>query len=162
MSGAVDAEMVNAFLGGTINVLKTMCQTVPVSGKASLKTEREPGGDISGAIPLTGDKRGIVVLSFSKEAIITIVSRMLYEEKSEIDAEVKDAVGEITNMIAGDSRKNLEALGMKLEAGIPEIFLNGSGNIYSNISESAKTVAIPLKTDKEESFSVEFTFEQIN
>jgi len=58
--------MVNAFIEVKLNVLKTMCQTVPVTGKTVLKKSRGIGGDIHGTIPLTGDKRGVVVLSFSK------------------------------------------------------------------------------------------------
>ncbi len=159
MSKPINAAVVNAFIEGTKNVLGTMCQTNPVIGKPSLKSNSSLFGDVTGAISLTGENNGLVVLSFSKEAACTIVSRMLYEEKSDIDDDVMDAVGEMTNMITGDSRKRLSENGMNYEAGIPTVVSGENHKISAMVSDDAATVVIPFKTDKDEAFNVEFTFE---
>ena len=47
------------------------------------------------------------------------VTNMLGEEIEEMNEEIKDAVGEITNMISGQARKKLDEQGMSLKAAIP-------------------------------------------
>lgn len=162
MTQVFDVNSLNAFLEGTENVLKTMCQTTPVSGKPHLRKDSSCKGDISGTISLTSqDQRGSVTLAFSKDAALFIVSRMLSEEKTWLDKEVKDAVGELTNMIAGDSRKNLSAHGMKFEAGIPMVIIGPDHEIYTEVSGTAPVISIPFSVDEEHPFSIDFSFEII-
>lgn len=161
MSKAFDVKVINAFLEGTTNVLQTMCMTSAIAGKPLLKKEKTLSGDVSGFIPLTGSaQKGVAVLTFSKPAILLIVSRMLSEEFKLINSEIKDAVGELTNMIAGDSRKRLEALGMKLEAGIPTVVIGKNHEVFTMVPDSTPTIAIPFKTDKGDVFMVEFTLQE--
>jgi chemotaxis protein CheX len=161
MSQIFDAALMNAFLDGAIDVLKTMCRTDPKPLKPALKKKRVLSGDVSGVISLRGSgMHGIVVLSFSKAAILRIVSRMLMEEHTEISAEIKDAVGELTNMIAGSSRRNLEAVGLPFEAGIPTIVMGAHHDVFTIVSERAPTISIPFETDRGEPFRVEFTLEE--
>ena len=54
----MDVRFVNAFLEGTINVLKTMAFIEPRPGKPYLKQDSMAVGDISGIIGLTGSARG--------------------------------------------------------------------------------------------------------
>lgn len=155
-----DVNIMNAFLEGTLNVLKTMCGSDPLPGKPFLKENKKSTGDVSGCIALTGDDRhGVVVISFSRDAILLIVSRMLSEEKTWIDKEVKDAVGELTNMIAGDSRKNLAAHGLNFQAGIPMVIVGSDYEIYTDVSKKAPVFSIPFKLDKDHPFFVDFAFE---
>lgn len=161
MNKVFDVKVINAFLDGTTNVLQTMCMTSANAEKPLLKKEKTLSGDVSGFIPLTGAaQKGVAVLTFSKKAILLVVSRMLSEDIKEINSEIKDAVGELTNMIAGDSRKRLEALGMKLEAGIPTVVIGKNHEVFTMVSDSAPTIAIPFKTDKGDLFTVEFTLEE--
>lgn len=46
---------------------------------------------------------------------------MLGEEIDTINGDIKDAVGEITNMVSGVARKNLEAQGFNITAAIPTV-----------------------------------------
>ncbi len=155
-----DVNVLNAFLEGTQNVLKTMCQTSPAPGKPALKKEKALMGDVSGAISLTSPHtHGVFIISFSKGAILTIVSRMLGENYSDVNGDVKDAVGELTNMIAGNSRKELANIGLSFEAGIPTIVVGANHEVFMKVSEKAPIINIPFTTDDGHAFSVEFTFE---
>ncbi len=157
-----DVKVLNAFLAGTVNVLTTMCQTNPLTGKPSLKKSKALTGDVSGAISLTGTgMRGVFIITFSRGAILLIVSRMLGERYAGITDEIKDAVGELTNMIAGNSRKELAQIGMPFEAGIPTIVVGVNHSVYMKVSESAPVITIPFTVDGGFAFSVEFTFEQV-
>src|SRR5512137_443861 len=117
----MNVMFINPFLEGTLSVLKTMAFVEPRAGKPYLKMDNLAKGDISGIIDLTGSAAGSLALSFSEGAILRIVSNMLGEDLKSINNDVKDVVGELTNMVSGVARKNLEAEGYYIQAAIPTI-----------------------------------------
>ena len=117
----MNVQFINPFLEGTIDVLKTMAMLEPTVGKPYLKKGNQAKGDVSGIIGMTGSARGSLALSFSEKSILMIVSNMLGETYTEINDEVRDAVGEITNMISGVARKKLESQGYNILAAIPTV-----------------------------------------
>jgi len=62
-----------------------------------------------------------VVVSFTKGCAQKVVFSLRMQESTEISDEIKDAVGEITNMISGDELKHLPESGHKFEARIPTV-----------------------------------------
>lgn len=150
------AEFVNPFLKGTINVLKTMAFVDPKPGKPYIKKDRMSIGDISGIIGLTGSMQGAVVVSFSKECAIKVISSMMGEPYDDLNDEVRDAVGEVTNMISGDARRSLAELGSNFEAGIPTVIV-GKGHEITSMGKGP-CLAIPFKIDGED-MNVEVSFE---
>lgn len=150
------ADFVNPFLNATMNVLSMMASVKPVPGKPFLKKDNKAHGDISGVIGLTGSSKGVVVITFSKEAALKIVSSMLGETYTELNSDISDAVGEITNMISGDARRELAEKGYNFEAGLPSI-IKGPGHEIENITKGP-TVAIPFDLEGAK-FVVETSFE---
>jgi len=141
----MDVRYINPFLEGTIEVLKTMAFLEPRPGKPFLKTGNNAQGDITGIIGLTGKVKGSLALTFAEECILKIVSNMLGEDKTKIDPEIKDAVGEITNMVSGVARKKLEALGLQVFAAIPTV-VSGKGHSVSHVL-GGPSLIIPFETD---------------
>jgi chemotaxis protein CheX len=141
----MDVRFVNAFLEGTITVLKTMAFIEPRPGKPYLKQDNMAVGDISGIIGLTGSARGSLALSFSERCILRVVSNMLGEEITNLNPEIQDAVGEITNMISGAARKNLEAKGFNITAAIPTVVF-GKGHSIIHVM-GGPSIIIPFATD---------------
>ncbi len=117
----MEVKFINPFLEGTVSVLKTMAFVEPHPGVPYLKKGNAAHGDISGIIGLTGAARGSLALSFSEACILKIVSNMLGEEITTMNDDVSDAVGEITNMISGVSRKLLANEGLNISAAIPTV-----------------------------------------
>ncbi len=117
----MDVRFINPFLEGTVSVIKTMAFLDPIPGKPFLKKDNLARGDISGIIGMTGKVKGSLALSFSEACILKVVSNMLGEEINSINGEIKDAVGEITNMVSGAARKKLEAIGFVITAAIPTV-----------------------------------------
>ncbi len=152
----MNAELINPFLKATVNVLSMMAFVKPVPGKPFLKHDNKAQGDISGVIGMTGHARGVVVFSLSEGAALKIVSSMLSESFTELNAEVSDAVGELTNMISGDARRELATKGFKFEAGLPSI-IKGKGHIVESMTKGP-TIAIPFDIDGA-AFVVETSFE---
>jgi chemotaxis protein CheX len=140
----MDVKFINPFLEGTVSVLKTMAMTEPIAGKPYLKKDNQSRGDVSGIIGFTGSARGSLAISFSKSSILKIISNMLGENYCEINGEVRDAVGEITNMISGVARKNLEAQGLNIQAAIPTI-VSGENHAILHVL-GGSSIIIPFET----------------
>ena len=101
----MDVTLVNPFIDATLHVLETMASTKARAGKPYLKKDFVAKGDVSGVIGLTGETSGTISVSFTENSILAIVSSMFNEEMTELNDEIKDAVGEIANMISGQARR---------------------------------------------------------
>lgn len=141
----MDVRFINCFVDGTMDVLKTMAFIEPRPGKPYLKKENAAQGDVSAIIGLTGDAKGSLALSFSASCIIKIVSNMLGEDIGEINGDVRDAVGEITNMVSGVSRKCLESQGFNVVAAIPTVVAGKNHSIRHVLG--GPSIIIPFETD---------------
>ena len=124
----MNVAFINPFLEATVKVLQTMAFTEPHVNEPFLKA-RTPlaQGDITGIVGLTGDMHGSLAVSFSEAAILQVVSNMFGEVYKEINDDVRDAVGEITNMICGDARRSLAEQGHQFQAAIPTV-IDGKGH----------------------------------
>jgi chemotaxis protein CheX len=151
----MNVDLINPFLKATINVLKMMAMVDAKPGKPFLKNDPVALGDVSGIIGVTGDTEGSLAVTFTEPCIVSIVSNMLGEQFETINADIKDAVGEITNMISGDARRELGEAGMFLEAAIPTV-VSGREHSVDHISNSP-TIVIPFETP-DGSFNVEVCF----
>ena len=153
----MDVTLINPFIDATLNVLETMAFTKAEAGKPYLKNDQVARGDVTGVIGLIGETSGTISVSFSEKCILAIVSNMFGEEMKEMNNEIKDAVGEIANMISGQARKKLEELGRSLQAAIPTVIM-GKNHAITHVT-SHPVVAIPFGTDNGE-FTVEVCFEE--
>ena len=139
------AEFINPFLEATISVLKTMAFLEAIPGKPSMKKGNSSVGDVSGIVGITGEVEGSLCITFSKECILFIISQMLGAQLKDINEEVKDAVGELTNMISGDSRRRLQELGHVFQGAIPSV-ISGKGHEVKHITKGPILV-IPFSTE---------------
>jgi len=142
----MDVKFINPFLDATIHVLKTMAFIEPIPGRPYLKEDNLARGDVSGIIGFTGAATGSMALSFSEGCILKIVSNMLGEDIQEVNGEIEDAVGEITNMVSGAARKNLESLGLSISAAIPTV-ISGKGHSVSHVM-IGPCIIIPFETER--------------
>lgn len=141
----MDVQFINPFLEGTINVIRTMAFIEPRAGKPFLKNGDCAKGDISGIIGIAGSVRGSFALSFSEGCIVKLVSNMLGEEISIINDDIKDAVGEITNMVSGAARQKLDQMGISLTAALPTV-VTGKGHTIVHLL-GGPSLVIPFETD---------------
>jgi chemotaxis protein CheX len=141
----MDVKFINPFLEGTIEVLKTMAFVDPRPGKPYLKKHNLAKGDVSGIIGITGTIKGSLALSFSTGSILKIVSNMLGEEMTSINGDIRDAVGELTNMVSGAARKKIEEMGFSLSASIPTVVSGQEHSIMHVLG--GPSVVIPFETD---------------
>ena len=152
----MDVKVINPFIEATLHVLETMASTKAASGKPYMKKDKVAAGDVSSVIGLTGGTRGTISVAFTEDCILPIVTRMFGEKMDSLNDEVKDAVGEIANMISGQARIKLEEGGLSLKAAIPTVIM-GKGHTVNHIS-SQPVIAVPFKTS-EGQFTVEVCLE---
>ena len=144
----MNVEFINPFINGALNVMETMAFMKAKAGKPYLKKGDNAVGDVSGILGLTGTNNGLkgsLAVSFSEKAILKIVSNMLGEEHDNIDDEVRDAAGEITNMISGQARKELSEKGRSIEASIPTV-VAGKGHTIKHLKSAS--IIIPFELDE--------------
>jgi len=118
----MNAEFINPFINALINVMATMAQIQLIPGKPKRKEDDKAGGDISGLIGMVGENiQGSLSISFEEGLVLEIMEKMLGEKPASIDSDVKDMVGEITNMICGGAKNELSQKGYEFGMATPMI-----------------------------------------
>ena len=153
----MDVKLVNPFINATINVLETMAFMNVEAGKPYLKQDNVAVGDVSGVLGLTGVANGTIAVTFEEKCILKVVSNMFGENMDKLNNEIADAVGELTNMISGQARRELEEIGKVFKAAIPSV-ITGRDHTITHYTQGPK-IAIPFNTNSGE-FTIEVCFER--
>ena len=142
----------------TARVLQTMAFTESQRGELVIKTRNEPvQGDVTGIIGWTGTMKGCLTISFSEGAILHILSTMFGEPCKQINQEVQDAVGELSNMISGDARRTLEDQGYLFQGALPTVVLGKGMRIVHMIK--GPSYVVPFRVAGDQVFFVQACFE---
>jgi chemotaxis protein CheX len=136
---AMTAEFVNPVLAAVKSVFESMLACTPRRTGLVLKENMSPRYELSAVIGVSGRVAGTVVLSHSSQTAFAILDRLVGIQTTEITAEVRDAVGELTNMIAGRAKAGLEHLSMTLA--LPTV-VTGKNHVIS-FGSAAQTICIP-------------------
>lgn len=153
----MDVKIINPFIEATLHVLSSMAFTKASAGKPYLKKDTVAKGDVTGIVGLIGEASGTISVSFTEECILAIVSNMFGEEMKTINDEVKDAVGEILNIVSGQARKKLETTGKLLKGAIPTV-IAGKDHTITHITKQP-IVAVPFETENG-AFTIEICIEE--
>jgi len=93
-------------------------------------------------IGLAGDLKGILAIQCPGAVAMGITSAMLGMEVTELGGDVKDAIGEIANMVAGGLKEGLIPAGKKIELAIPTTVIGTS--VRTSGLSGASRVMIPF------------------
>jgi chemotaxis protein CheX len=137
------AEYINPFVTAAAEVFSTMLQCELTRGKLAIGNGAQPTMDISGVIGLSGRATGTVVLSLDRAVALSATEILLGQKCTSIDGDVIDAVGELTNMVAGRAKAGLEHLAMSLA--LPTV-ITGKNHVIS-FGSATQTLAIPFTCD---------------
>jgi chemotaxis protein CheX len=136
----VNVDYINPFVAATIKVFRVMLRCEIERKELSLKQHTRPAFDISGVIGLTGKAVGTVVLSMEREVAIRATEVMLEQRPSSLDADVSDSIGELTNIVAGNAKAQLERYEMSLT--IPTVIIGK--NHHVDFPRSVTPIVIPF------------------
>ena len=116
----MNSRLIQPFYNALEQVLATMAQLNTSPGLPLIKSDSLASGAVSGLIALSSESmKGSMAISFSRELILDIFQRMLGEEHVNIDDQICDLVGEITNMVTGAAKPVLVDLGINLDLSRP-------------------------------------------
>ena len=141
----MDVKFINPFLIATQNVFKTMLSTQINIGKPSVKTNNLTLGEVTGVMGFAGDKKGTFTLSFGRECATYVYKAMIGEDVSTINSDVVDAIGELTNIISGQIRGELEKIGINLRASLPTVVVGQ--NVAINFITPLPVIALLFSFD---------------
>ena len=143
----MDVALVNPFIEGTLHILDTTALVKVKPEPPFLKRDTVHHGDISGLLTVEGDLEATVAISFTKKSILGIVSAMFGEEMTEINEEITDAVGEISNMVAGHVTTKIGELGKKVKVKFVRVVTGRTEEIL-HTEAGSHVVGIPFRTTK--------------
>ena len=136
------AEYINPFIASVKNAFQTMLSTEAQRGAPYLRTAAGSDFCVSGVIGLSGDAVGTVVLNMPTEVAPGVVSALLMDQFTELTADVVDAVGELTNVIAGAAKSKLEEFHMGVS--LPNVVTGNAHTIH--FPKDVTPICVPFKT----------------
>lgn len=148
-----DVEIAKHFIKATSEILSTMAGLTAKPGAPYVKKDQQASGDISAIIGVTGTKNGTISVSFPFASASALVTGMLGDDVLDMEQDMQDAVGEVTNMISGQARAAIAEHGVVLQGSTPSVVV-GKGHQVHHMTK-AIVMAIPFTTDGGE-FTVEF------
>lgn len=149
-----DKNLITAFIEGVTRTLSTMASTPVTPQKPFIEKTHIAKGEIAGIVGMVAPPlRGQLMISYPKPAILQIYENMIGEKPDEINNDIKDAVGELTNQIYGTAKTTLNQLGYKFEMAIPTV-VHGTFTITSKDGYGA-TLVIPFELSNKSVFYVE-------
>lgn len=136
----MNAAFINPFISALLNVMSTMAQTELTPGKPKKKDDDKACGDISGLIGMVGENiQGSLSISIEENLALTIMENMLGEKPSAINADVKDMVGELTNMVCGGAKNELSQKGFEFGMATP-IVVSGKNHTVIHQVDGKKMI----------------------
>lgn len=135
---------INPFFLATTSVFKTMLNLEPQAGVPTAIDELTPVKEANVIIGVTGDLRGSLLYSFSKEMALEMVYIMSGMRMKELDMFVSSALSEVANIISGNALTHLSKNQLICDIAPPQLLI-GTGGSLSMSSERA--ILLPLHTD---------------
>ena len=112
----------------------------PYKNKDSVQTD-----SISGIIGLAGNIKGLLAIHLPTKAALTITTAFLGMDVEEIDEDVRDAIGELANMLGGSLKASLDPKGSEIKLSMPT---SVTGNEYSiDTIADAEEITVPFDLD---------------
>lgn len=137
-------EFINPFIESTLKSLEMMAQITATRDNLALKQDLITTYDISAIVSLTGEVEGSIIVSMPARLACKVASNLLMEDCTAVDQNVQDAIGEMGNIIVGDARRALVAMGKSVTISLPNIVL-GQGHMIAR--KNMPCIAIPFNTD---------------
>jgi chemotaxis protein CheX len=158
----MDEKYINPIITAVKYVFKTMLDIDIEHGIPFIKDNRKLSGDITGVMALSGaegEQRGMLAFSTSRKGALAIYKKLMHQEFQEITAEIIDGTGELTNIISGRARYELEREGVHLYAHVPIIFSGNNAEV--NFITKISVISIPFNffIDEMLQMNVDFMFE---
>ncbi|MBU0665433.1 MAG: chemotaxis protein CheX [Proteobacteria bacterium] len=129
-------------IGATTDIFSTMLMMDLGVGDPLEGAGGEVLSNITSMLGLGGDIRGMLAVHCPAAVAMAITSGFLGMDVDELNEDVKDAIGEIANMVAGNLKVAFAGYDMKIELAIPSSVVGESFRVAG--MQGARRVAVPF------------------
>jgi len=150
-------DITEKIIESTMEIFSTMVMMdVAVAGPA-LKESGTLHDTITGMIGLAGTHKGVLAIHIPNPVAMAITSSFLGMEVDAINDDVRDAVGELANMLGGNVKTILSQNGRDIELSLPSTI---AGHEYGfQAATDVEMIILPFKTENGE-FLIELQLEK--
>jgi chemotaxis protein CheX len=100
---------------------------------------------ISGIIGLAGNTKGLLAIHLPTSVALAVTTAFLGMDVAEIDEDVRDAIGELANMLGGSIKSAIDPKGSEIQLSMPSSI---SGEEYSiDCIADAEEITVPFELD---------------
>jgi len=148
-------EFCKPFVDGLKNVYSTMIFTEIQHGTPVLKEDAIQLSDYSSVMGINGNFeeegkdpipfQGSLVISWPMHTYLKTASKMLMEEYTEYNEEIRDVGMEISNITMGNAKKVVNPLGYKIEMSVPNCVIGENHAVESE--RGTVTIVIPFESE---------------
>jgi chemotaxis protein CheX len=141
---SVDVDYINPVITGLEDVFNTMLNCKVERTGLGLMENNQALYPVSGIIGISGKGIGTVVLSMQPAVALKAAGVLLMTDGlTEIDDDVLDAVGELTNIVCGDAKAKLAQY--QLSISLPNILCGTDCRLH--FPQNSSPISIPFKCD---------------
>jgi chemotaxis protein CheX len=134
----LEAE-VGVFVGGVLNYFGTAVQHAAQCGTPHLALgERPEISDYTGVVQITGRRIGLVAFTAPKSMLSVMLMRM--QETDMSHENLCDLVGEITNTLSGNARRDF---GHQFQISVPSVIAGRDGKL--DYPQASRPIVIPIE-----------------
>jgi chemotaxis protein CheX len=140
---SIDIDYINPVVAGLESAFGTMLNCKIERTGLGLMENNQALYPVSCIIGVSGKGVGTIVLSLSESVALKAASAMLMTECKEIDDDVLDAVGEITNMVSGQAKAQLAQY--QLSITLPNVVFGEKCRLH--FPANSHPIMIPFKCE---------------
>ena len=137
------AAYINPFLAASMNLFHEYLGITVRSLNPFVRKDAYVLDEVSGIIGLAGETAGAVVLSFSRQTAMNIVSVFSKKTYTALTNEVLDGVGELVNIIAGNAKQDLSDF--RISISLPGVVVGKDARIHW--PDGVPVIAIPFDSE---------------
>lgn len=116
-------------------------------------------GDISGIIGFTNEAiSGWVAICLATDSALKIYELMMGDPVDDLNADVRDSVGEIANIIAGNAKALFSDQNFSFNITIPTVIVGKKHTISQ--SSGTNVVVVPFKLENDITFTLEISMKR--
>lgn len=139
----MNSKVIEKFVNSGRKVLSTELGAQVGVGQLSAQKDNYLTQDVTTLVGVTGDLRGMVIFGLSKATALALISSMMGQEFTELDAVAESGIAELGNVVVGSSVTALAELGYKCGITPPAVIL-GSSTVIS--TPNMHRLVFPLMT----------------
>jgi len=141
----MDNKIIEAISSSIVDVIGTMTMTTITMGSTFKHDAKVFYDGVVAIIGLAGENaNGSLLLNIDDPTVLYFLENMLGQKFPEVDNEVLDAVGEITNILCGDLKRKLTEVGYLIGMATPLIVHGRTIQIRERINR--EMYVIPCST----------------